>query len=646
MLSKNILYHGKEEPPVKAIPLRAGGLRMIFDPRRACLRYVRLGDHEIVRAIYGAIRDKDWNTIGPHVLNLQQESNNDHFRLSFDAECKSPGIDFFWQGLIEGDARGEITFSFDGEARSTFIRNRIGICLLHPIAECAGKHCTVEEPDGRLADAQFPRYVSPLQPIKNIRALGHEVVPGLSVRMRFEGDIFETEDQRNWGDASFKTYSTPLEIPFPVEVQSGTRVRQTVTVSLQGESRKILPVVQGRTPQFSIATSTVVAKPPIGLAMASHGQALSAREIERLKKLRLSHLRVDLRLSDPSFRETLRQATQASQQLGASLHVALFLTASAEVELNHLLAELQEARPKVSLWLVFNLEESSSNERWVPLARQKLSALGPNVLMAAGSRSDFVELNRNRPAPESSALPCYGVNPQVHATDDLTIVENIAAQRMTVEAAQQICPRPVVISPVTLRPRSLVKSSGTEGPGAMTELPRDVDPRQMSLLGAAWTLGSIASLATTGHLHSLTYYETTGWRGVMETEHGSLAPEKFLSLAGSVFPVYHVFAEIAGFGRCYPTHSSHPLQVEGLTLIDDQNHRRVLIGNLLAEEQEVKIKTGLCRARIRYLDERNAEEAMRSPESFQEAPGEQVESDAGKIGLKLLPFALASVDIF
>jgi hypothetical protein len=92
---------------VKPIPLRAGGLHMIFDPRRACLRYVRLGDHEIVRAIYGAIRDKDWNTIGPHVLNLQQESNKDHFRLSFDAECKSPGIDFFGRVLSKA-TRGEI----------------------------------------------------------------------------------------------------------------------------------------------------------------------------------------------------------------------------------------------------------------------------------------------------------------------------------------------------------------------------------------------------------------------------------------------------------------------------------------------------------------------------------------------------------
>ena len=50
------------------------------------------------------------------------------------------------------------------------------------------------------------------------------------------------EDQRNWTDASFKTYGTPLELPFPVEVVSGTKIVQTVTLTLDGakiEDQKI-----------------------------------------------------------------------------------------------------------------------------------------------------------------------------------------------------------------------------------------------------------------------------------------------------------------------------------------------------------------------------------------------------------------------
>ena len=48
----------------------------------------------------------------------------------------------------------------------------------------------------------------------------------------------------------------------------------------------------------------------------------------------------------------------------------------------------------------------------------------------------------------------------------------------------------------------------------------------MSLFGAAWTLGSLKYLCES-ETHSLTYYETTGWRGVMEIEFGSNVPEKF-----------------------------------------------------------------------------------------------------------------------
>jgi D-apionolactonase len=40
------------------------------------------------------------------------------------------------------------------------------------------------------------------------------------------------EDQRNWTDASFKTYSTPLELPFPVEVAAGERIFQRVVLSI------------------------------------------------------------------------------------------------------------------------------------------------------------------------------------------------------------------------------------------------------------------------------------------------------------------------------------------------------------------------------------------------------------------------------
>ena len=77
-----------------------------------------------------------------------------------------------------------------------------------------------------------------------------------------------------------------------------------------------------------------------------------------------------------------------------------------------------------------------------------------------------------------------------------------------------------MVSPVTLKPRFNANATEPEAVNTPRELPVSVDPRQMSLFAAAWTLGSIKYLAESG-ASSVTYYETTGWRGVMETEAGS-----------------------------------------------------------------------------------------------------------------------------
>jgi D-apionolactonase len=174
-----------------------------------------------------------------------------------------------------------------------------------------------------------------------------------------------------------------------------------------------------------------------------------------------------------------------------------------------------------------------------------------------------------------------------------------------------------------------------------------VDLRQLSLFAAGWTLASIARLATTGFVHSLTYYETTGWRGVMETEAGSLLPVAFPSEPGMVFPIFHVLADIAEFGPCQvlPTHSTHPLQADGLTLRNAAGVRRVFAINFTRDEQLLKLKSGSGSATVRYLDETNVREAMLQPEAFRARPVATVEAAGGKIEVRLTPYAVARVDL-
>ena len=50
--------------------------------------------------------------------------------LSFDVECISGGVNFFWRGRIVGEP-GRVEFSLDGIARKSFSRNRLGFSVLH-----------------------------------------------------------------------------------------------------------------------------------------------------------------------------------------------------------------------------------------------------------------------------------------------------------------------------------------------------------------------------------------------------------------------------------------------------------------------------------------------------------------------------------
>jgi hypothetical protein len=113
------------------------------------------------------------------------------------------------------------------------------------------------------------------------------------------------------------------------------------------------------------------------------------------------------------------------------------------------------------------------------------------------------------------------------------------------------------------------------------------------------TLCSFGRLAVAG-VQSITYYETTGWTGVMEAESGNPMPEYFPSLAGTVFPLYHVFADIGEFqgGTVQMPTTTQPLEVQGVALSRSAK-TCVLVANLSSQEKEVRVLFPRTTRRVR-----------------------------------------------
>ncbi len=630
-MDRNILYFGASQAPSAGTLLQAGPLSVSY--AAGDIRYIKLGEHEILRRVYAAVRDHNWETIAPQISNEQVETQSDSFQVIFNVEHLQNDINFVWQGRITGTADGTITFSFDGEARSTFRRNRIGFCVLHP-TNCAGLDCTVQHVDGSLTGGQFPQHISPHQPFFAMRSITHEVMPGVRAEVLMEGDTFEMEDQRNWTDASYKTYCTPLDLPFPVMVESGTKISQTITVKLHGT----IPEISTEAAPLTLTISDqTVPLPAIGLGSASHHKPLAKRKIRnRFQALRLTHLRVDLWLEHASYTGLLEQATREAQAIGVKLEIAVFVSDNAAEELKVLRGIIDDLQPPLAHWLIFHTDEKTTSAQWVQLAREHLGDLGAPI--GAGTDYFFTELNRERPPIDDVDFVTYSLNPQVHAFANLDLVETLAAQATTVDSAQQFSNgKPITISPVTLKMRRNPNATGPEPRVAAGDLPPRVDPRPMSLFGAGWTLGSIKYLAESG-VQSVTYYETTGWYGVMDSADGSQHP-RFPVNVGNVYPLYQVLAAVGAFagGTVVVSQSSAPLLFESLVLRKGDN-TRMLLANLTGEPQTIRIPA--TQGTVKVLDETNAAAAMREPEVFLAAPGTAFSGDQ----IKLLPYAVAWID--
>ncbi len=477
--------------------------------------------------------------------------------------------------------------------------------------------------------------------------LALEMEGGARADMTFEGDLFEMEDQRNWTDASFKTYCTPLALGFPHDAPAGKRIAQSFSIEVPGASAE----QAGGTlvPRLTLRQSTFRHLPALGFALNSDDAALTEQEIERLRLLRPDHLRVDLHLNR-DYGSRLDAAIAACQALDCTLEVALFISEGMTNALADLAARLRK-RVRVARFLILRegaqtaTPTETTDPELVALARRSLQACAPQALFAGGTDMYFCELNRRRPQTETMDALCYTIIPQVHAFDDLSLVETLEAQAETVRSAQAFANgRPVIVSPITLKRRYNPHATTAEAEKAPDQLPDVVDVRQLSLLGAGWTMGSVKYL-TEGGASALTYYEATGWRGLMERDSGSPLPARFPSVPGMVFPLYHIFADLAEWkdGTLVACDSNQPLGVAGLA-IERGGSLHLLVVNFTASEQRVEIgPLAVSQVALRVLDAASARQAMQEAEQFRQRWRPQaLEGDT--LVLTLAPYATARVD--
>ncbi|MEW1974916.1 hypothetical protein AB0301_07565 [Microbacterium profundi] len=462
---------------------------------------IRRGGSVILRAVRAVVRDHGWNTVPAFVTAMV--SNEESVTLSLRHEGLGAEV---LSTLTVSTAEGALRIEWEADNHLEFSTCRMGLVVLHPASD-AGRRVTVTHSDHSIEPTAFPTRISPHQPIMDIRALEihSEADEDAATALRFDGDVFEMEDQRNWSDASFKTYSRPLTLPYPYPMAAGERVRQAITVTSARSPSAAVPVPDeiiliegGAFPDIGVEASTAADPvPPCGDG---------------------SFRVVELDLTTPTWRAALHRAAADGVPLDVRLVVGedpqpLTEAASALVGL-----------PTITV-TAFDSVLHVSDEPTLARTRAALEEAGIRTELRAGARSHFAELNREKARiPNKVDGIAFTTTPLFHSLDTEQLVEALPMQRLiAAQAVEMADGRPVHIGPVTLRPRFNNVATSPEPAPTRTDLSEGYgaqftgadDDRQSSPELAAWTMASAAALAIPG-VASISWFETWGPRGLRD----------------------------------------------------------------------------------------------------------------------------------
>lgn len=433
---------------------------------------------EILRGLSAPVRDRNWGTIAV-VIDAEDAQDS-----SYSCQFSEPSGLFCGDLRIDLDTERRFTADFSISFAADAEINRAGFCLLHPIKHVAGELMTVLHSDGSKEQSHFPQTISPTQPARDIVGLTHEVGP-VAIQIGMEGDVFEMEDQRNWSDASFKTYCRPLSRPHPFAVTAGQVIRQRVTID-------VVQVSEAR-PEEAVGLVEDIVLPQVLLAFEPGLASLDGL-------VQFADTPILARITRDTAQDIL-------QQLAARSEVALEIVFDALSELGVVAEQCRAARLHpvrvVGMPSAF-LRSYQPEGPWPPGptpddAVAVLRRVFAGVPVGGGSLTNFTEFNRGPPKVDVDFLT-FGNTAIVHAADDLSVTQTLEALPDIFASAQQARPgRPLHLGLFSIAMRSNpygADVSANPSGKAITMTRRD--GRQETAFAGAYGIAVLAEAARAG----------------------------------------------------------------------------------------------------------------------------------------------------
>jgi D-apionolactonase len=521
MTRRAILLTGTAEAVTPMRRLSCGSLSADLDGGN--LRYIRWCGVEVLRGIAFVIRDTQWGTYRPTLASIEIAEEPHRFAVSYMGSCEGSEGSFCYRARIVGSSDGRVRFSAEGRAPHGFATNRAGFVVLHGLDGVVSRPLRITQTGGAVTDTSFPALVQPHQPATDIASLNYTIAAGIEVAVSLEGEAFEMEDQRNWTDASFKTYVRPLSLGYPYRIEAGETLRQAVELFVTGHPQSAAAITEGAV-TLQWGGDSVGTMPELGLYVDSTilGEAMPHAAAIKGMESRFLQARVDFR--GPNAVADLDRAAALAEAIGSPLALDLVIQGrDPRIELAPLGEWLHLRRPPLAM--VFAIPErdlpggdagpSLSDQATAEDILAEARRVAPNARIVGGSPVGFPELNRNRPSGVFDVIT-HATQAIVHAADDISVMETLSAIRHVIRTARSFSGTASYrVGPATIGMPPSASANAPRANPTGRRLPMALeDPRQTGLFAASFLVGYVDEAEG---VEALTLAAPVGASGLLES---------------------------------------------------------------------------------------------------------------------------------
>ena len=443
------------------------------------LRNIKYNNIEILKLISFLVRDKNWNNYSPEIIKTS--SYNKDQQLHFEFDLKYGDVEQLEVKLLLSIGSNSVKLIANGKFLTDFWTNRIGFNLLLPLDGVVNQQVIVSKSDQTTETLKYPLIIQPDQPMVKFNNLSYEMFDSIALNIRFDGIHFEMEDQRNWGDASYKIYSGSLLDPFPYKENKNSAFHQEIEITVREKNNSLETISNQNIIPLNIQEE--YAMPKIGIKVDNETNGIDIVNVDFVYHL------VDFERnteSKPNFNNlpiylvALIDHTKKVKDIVKDIKDYIL---SNKISVDKILI-----CPKIYLNSFQPAGEWPSVPKLGDYYKEAKIQL-PDVHIFSGMVTNFTELNRKKPDGKFDGIN-FSFTPIVHDASDYGVLDTPNSLKYILHSVNNFSKdTPIHIGPMTL---GMHFNPYGEKLAANIDQVRlemtDLDPRHDSLIGLNWTI--------------------------------------------------------------------------------------------------------------------------------------------------------------